>query len=95
MFNLFNVITFRNEPCSSTTAVYPILSLDLRLENPHVCLFHVRCRGGVIRNGTCFTSQECMDRSGGQSVGNCASGFADQKIYKLAHSNIILKPTFF
>ena len=22
VFNLFNVVTFRNEPCSSTTAVY-------------------------------------------------------------------------
>ncbi len=90
VFNLFNVVTFRNEPCSSTTAVYDEkifffaffafeknkIHILYTFTNWIACVVSVFCRfrAGVVRNGTCFTAQECMDRVG-QSAGNCASGW--------------------
>ncbi len=32
------------------------------------------CDGAGVRNGTCYTLQECLDR-GGEADGSCANGF--------------------
>jgi len=51
-FSLFSVVSFKNEPCQSTSTT----------------------GSGINRNGTCFTSTECTEKSG-TAAGNCASGF--------------------
>merc|ERR1711981_464564 len=50
-FSLFNVVTFKNSDCESTST-----------------------SNTGVRNGTCFTSEEC-DEKGGMAAGACAMGF--------------------
>jgi len=58
LFSLFSIVQFKNEACTSSQTLSNTASGSQN----------------VARNGTCYSSTECRDKSG-QAAGGCAAGF--------------------
>ena len=78
------MVTFQNNPCTSTVEMWAPHTSHKSILNVINTLTNYSCgRNGIARNGTCVTQTECGDR-GGQIAGNCAAGWENDAIINIS-----------